>query len=233
MWSQPRVNNTHSTTITPTSEGCVLFFLFHRDYLHTLSSVPSIRVIKVQFAFHLPTIFSISSCRGGFVYLTFLTLPSQFNIKQLLGDRRKGWKINCSTKLRGRFPPSRVNRGKVVKNQLYGFQQDLAPPPTKPHQSCNLPESEKDSPRELKFKCSVRRRCQDHVTPKPNKRFCHVLSVALRFTHHWGSAWQPGGAQITSAAMLVCPFDGALQRDTASTRGVHTTCVCYLTGTAW
>lgn len=85
--------------------------------------------------------------------------------------------------------------------------------------SCNQPESERDSPREPKFKWSARRRCQDHVAPKPNKLFRHVLSVPLRFTHHWGSAWRPGGAQITSAAMLVCPFDGALQRDTASTRG--------------
>lgn len=70
-------------------------------------------------------------------------------------------------------------------------------PPPQSRISPVICQSQRDSPREPKFKWSVRRRCQDHVTPKPNKRFCHVLSAPLRFTHHWGSAWQPGGADNT------------------------------------
>lgn len=67
--------------------------------------------LKFNLLFICQLFFSICSCRGGFVYLTFLTLPSRFNIKWLWGDSRKGWKRNCSSKLRcARWPTHFVRR---------------------------------------------------------------------------------------------------------------------------
>lgn len=126
----------------------------------------------------------------------------------------------CFVRTGDRFPPSRVNTGKVVKRRFYGLEQNFSlcrSSATKASSAnCRVPVVGAKHELELKRM----RRCQDDVAPKPNKLSCHVLSVPLTRSLSHVAEDQRGGPteQITSAALPVCPVDGVLRRD-MSTQG--------------